>query len=287
MNLFFQDLQNIRSKRFLTPRQSDKRISDSPLSSASLSPVKRESFGCISPISKDLNGSPVLARRVEHETTQQNMSHNSASSLYRSTPDRSTIIRSFSATSVNMSIDGGMSMMVSHQNTSCFKRKSFHLSDDDHSMNLENGGNRSSSYSNETADYSYDDIMQMSQSSNGSQTPVRSQSKHRRRSVNRKNLSLSFSSFQADGDDGPVVTPTAESELTAAGGVSRFIGSRNGQTLNRSDSGFNEMDESKKAVRILSDLSSGQPPKPGFSSFPQVPTTIAADVSMIDFDDDL
>lgn len=209
-----------------------------------MSPVKRESFGCISPISKVPIASPQSNRQCVSEKNLENVSRLSASSLYRSTPDRSTIFRSISSNSINMSIDG-TSMHAALMPYSDLKRKSFHLSDDRNVYNFA----RSSSESNETeTNCSYDDEMQISQSSYGShhhpQTPTLNKSKRRRCSVNRKNLSLSFNSCQNDDNLSVIETTEAMTININENSTSSRIGTE--ALVNKTDSGFNEMDESKK-----------------------------------------
>lgn len=173
-------LKNLGSRRFLTP--SNQPLEHKSPLNISLSPVKREAFGCISPISRDLTISS-----TKHQISQVSPLHEKSeangSSLYRSTPDRTaTIVRS-------MSMSDAVNSGRKHFEFS--KRKSS-LMDNDFSIA------RSSSESN----MSYDDEMHLSQSSYGSQqhpcTPISNKSKRRKRSVSRKNLSLSFTSNTND-----------------------------------------------------------------------------------------
>lgn len=161
----------------------------------SLKSMERESFGCISPISKDPETAttpPSMKKALSQSQTE------SPSLLFRSTPDRSSILRSWR--SLDTSTD---------THSSINKRKSFHLLDD------------RSSESNETINFSYDDEMH---SSYGSQqhphTPTLNKSKRRCSSVNRKNLSRSFNQIEE----------------------------QSGVSLDRTDSGFNDTNES--AVQI-------------------------------------
>lgn len=234
------DLRNIRSQRFLTPQghlNDNVDVNQSPLD-ISLSPVKRESFGCISPISKVVAITPDNKIQGNSDKTIENESRTSASSLYRSTPERSKIFRSLSSNSINTSIDGGAVVQPkTTRSTGCdLKRKSFHLSE---------SFARSSSESYETGDCSYDDDLHISQSSYGSQqhphTPTLNKSKRRRVSVNRKNLSLSFNSFVND-ENMSVIEHTGAMSLNERERTLP-IGCNDGIKLKRTDSGFNETDD--------------------------------------------
>lgn len=167
------DLKMIRTRRFLTPINHN----DSKSSlNISLSPVKREEFGCISPISS-------VNHSEKTENTDPNAeSYKNSSSFYISTPEKS-----------QLSLQSTEKMTIEFSS----KRKSFHLSDFE---SRQSSFIRSSSESNE--DFSYDDDMQMSQSSYGSQqhphTPTTNKCKRQRRSIHRKNLSLSFNSCMND-----------------------------------------------------------------------------------------
>lgn len=129
-------------------------------------------------------------------------------------------------------------------NSCDMKRKSFHLSDE---RDMSSYG-RSSSESNENdQNLSYEDIMQISQSSYGSQhhphTPILNKSKRRRRSVNRKNLSLSFNSCQTD--DNISMMDNHEGFMIQINENSSS-GHANEVLANKTDSGFTEYDEFKK-----------------------------------------
>lgn len=143
-----------------------------------------------------------------------------------------------STSSINMSVSA-------RTNNSCDKkRKSFHLSEDRDTYSY----TRSSSESNENdPNYSYEDIMQISQSSYGSQnhphTPTLNKSKRRRRSVHRKNLSLSFNACQTD--DAISMIDNQEGAMIQIGETS-MSGHATEVLANRTDSGFNELDEFKK-----------------------------------------
>lgn len=182
------DLRCIRTKRFLTPMN---RHNDSKSSlNISLSPVKKEEFGCISPISNN-------PTEPSENTDPTERSQTDASSFYISTPEKS----SQPNRSVSFSFKSTASSRIESLSTDFVcestKRKSFHLNDFE---TRQNSLLRSSSESNE--DFLYDDEMQMSHSSYGSQqhphTPTSNKSKRRKRSFHRKNLSLSFNSYQND-----------------------------------------------------------------------------------------
>lgn len=185
------NLEIIRTKRFLTPINCHNDTKSSL--NISLSPIKREEFGSISPISN-----------INHNQTSKNIDSNekslqNSSSFYISTPGKSQ---------PSEKITTDFSCEVT-------KRKSFHLNEND---SRQNSFMRSSSESNE--EYSYDDEMQMSQSSSyGSQqhphTPTSNKSKRRRRSLNRKNLSLSFNSCIND-DNMSVIEYTEAMQINTA-----------------------------------------------------------------------
>lgn len=168
---------------------------DPPLD-ISLNSNGRESFGCISPISKDIVGTP-HTRPKSLPSSRKKDDNTSASSLFRSTPDRSIgRCKSFDVSTDNAVNCSQMSN----------KRKSFYLNDE------------RSSESNETCNYSYDDEMQLSYGSQQHpQTPTMNKSKRRCSSVNRKNLSRSFNQIE-------------DHQHSAL-------------SLDRTDSGFNEMNE--------------------------------------------
>lgn len=245
------ELRNIRSQRFLTPRgrptDGGDNDNQSPLD-ISLSPVKRESFGCISPISKVMAITPQNNTQITSEETIENESHASASSLYRSTPERSTTHRTMSATPIDASMSSSIDVTAAQQNRSSgcdLKRKSIHLGDDCNHCNVNFVYARSSSESNETGDCSYDDDTHISHSSYGSQqhphTPTLNKSKRRRLSVNRKNLSLSFNSCVNE-ENMSVIEHTGAMTLDARE-TARATGTGGERTLERIDSGFNEMDD--------------------------------------------
>ncbi|XP_031630119.1 protein aurora borealis [Contarinia nasturtii] len=182
-------LSNMRARRrFLTPYNNVQDENEPPLD-VSLNSMGRESFGCISPISK----STTPQSRPKSLPSSRKKCEASTLSLFRSTPDRSSIGR---WKSFDMSTDSA----VNNGNSS--KRKSFFLNDE------------RSSESNETANFSYDEM----QLSYGSQqhpiTPTVNRSKRRCNSVNRKNLSRSFNQIE-------------ENQHSAI-------------SLDRTDSGFNE-----------------------------------------------
>lgn len=162
-------------RRFLTSCNNIPDENDPPLD-VSLTSMGRESFGCISPISK----STTPPSRPKSQPSSRKKDEESTSSLFRSTPDRSSIGR---WKSFEMSTDNAVNNAVNSSNSS--KRKSFYLNDE------------RSSESNETANFSYDDEMQLSY---GSQqhphTPTLNKSKRRCNSVNRKNLSRSFNQIE-------------------------------------------------------------------------------------------
>lgn len=156
----------------------------------SLSSVGRESFGCISPISK------ATTPQSRPKSLPSSRKKDEASSLIRSTPDRSSICR---WKSFDMSTDNAVNC------SNLCKRKSFHVNDE------------RSTESNETDNFSYDDDMQLSYGSQQHpQTPTMNKSKRRCNSVNRKNLSRSF---QIEEHPNLVLS------------------------LDRTDSGFNDMNE--------------------------------------------
>lgn len=238
------DLRNIRSQRFLTPQggatDGAHDENQSPLN-ISLSPVKRESFGCISPISKVMAITPL----PNTEKTIENESRTSASSLYRSTPERSTIFRSMSSSSINTSTDAAThdQHKITRSNGSELKRKSFHLGDE---RNVNFSCARSSSESNVTGDCSYDDDTHISShSSYGSQqhphTPTLNKSKRRRLSVNRKNLSLSFNSCVNE-ENMSVIEHTGAMTLNTREKAAVVAGDT-GIQIDKTDSGFNETDD--------------------------------------------
>lgn len=246
------ELRNMRSQRFLTPqgqRVSDADENHSPLN-ISLSPVKRESFGCISPISKVVTITPHANQNNSQpnvDKTIENVSRTSASSLYRSTPDRSTIFRSMSSSSINTSIECANNQhKVTRSNGCDLKRKSFHLSEE---RNVNFSYVRSSSESMENEDFSYDDDTHISHSSYGSQqhphTPTLNKSKRRRYSVSRKNLSLSFNSCVND-ENMSVIEHTGAMTINACGAATMSrngCGNSDGIKINKTDSGFNETDD--------------------------------------------
>lgn len=169
-----QDLKNIRSRRFLTPRENEPDENKSPLN-ISLSPVKRESFGSISPITREAMATPQSSRKSLPSTRKSN--HTSISSLFRSTPDRSSICRW-------KSMDISMDDRINCSN----KRKSFHLSDDKSTDTYDTTND---------ANCSYEDEMQSSYGSQQHpQTPTLNKSKRRCNSVSRKNLSRSFNQIE-------------------------------------------------------------------------------------------
>lgn len=149
----------------------------SPLS-ISLKSIERESFGGISPISKepDPTTTPPSMKTCLTQPTQNENRNTSPSLLFRSTPDRSSLLRNW------RSLDTSTDTRASNCSV---KRKSFQLHDD------------RSSESNETINYSYEDDMH---SSYGLQqhplTPTLNKSKRRCSSLNRKNLSRSFSQME-------------------------------------------------------------------------------------------
>lgn len=233
------DLRNIRSQRFLTPqgqRDGEADYDQSPLN-ISLSPVKRESFGCISPISKVMAITPHNNTQPNAEKTIENESRTSASSLYRSTPERSTIFRSMSSSSINTSVDGGAQPKITRSVGCDLKRKSFHLSEE-HTINF--SGVRSSPESNATVDGSYEDDMHLSQNSYGSQqhphTPTLNKSKRRRLSANPKNLSHSFNSYVNE-ENMSVIEHTGAMTLNATPATATA------KKIDKTDSGFNETDD--------------------------------------------
>lgn len=173
---FQQAINGFRGRRFLTPLNSNQVDVRSPLD-ISLKSIERESFGCISPISKDPDPATTPPSMKKSLTQTQNDQNGSPSLLFRSTPDRSSSLRNW------RSLDTSSDTRAS--NSSINKRKSFHLHDD------------RSSESNETGNFSYDDEMHLSY---GSQqhphTPTLNKSKRRCSSVNRKNLSRSFNQIE-------------------------------------------------------------------------------------------
>lgn len=223
------DLRNIRSRRFSRTPHGDSDDANKSPHNVSLSPVKRESFGCISPISKVVAVTPHSDKQAANDITIENKS--SASSLYRSTPERSIILRT---SFTNTSTDGiSAQPRVARSNGSHMKRKSFHLSDDQcfsfaYARSL-------SETKSDAADCSYDD------SSYGSQqhphTPTLNKSKRRRLSVNRKNLSHSFV-LCLNEENMSVIEHTGAMTLDA-----RDKTPVNSKAINRTDSGFNEADD--------------------------------------------
>lgn len=166
----FQQLRSMRARRFMTPCKNAQDENEPPLD-VSLNSAGRESFGCISPISKSLT-----PQSRPKSLPSSRKKEDSASSLFRSTPDRSSIGRwkSFDTPTDN-------AVNCSHGS----KRKSFHLTDE------------RSSESNDTVNLSYDDEMQLSYGSQQHpQTPTMNKSKRRCSSVNRKNLSRSFNQLE-------------------------------------------------------------------------------------------
>lgn len=160
----------MRARRFMTPCTNAQEENEPPLD-VSLNSAGRESFGCISPISKS-----VTPQSRPKSLPSSRKKEDSASSLFRSTPDRSSIGRwkSFDTPTDN-------AVNCSHGS----KRKSFHLNDE------------RSSESNDTVNLSYDDEMQLSYGSQQHpQTPTMNKSKRRCSSVNRKNLSRSFNQLE-------------------------------------------------------------------------------------------
>lgn len=135
-----------------------------------LNSIGNESFGRISPISKEDGTTTPTSRPKSLPSSRKK--DDSASSLYRSTPDYAiNRCKSFDMTTDN-------AVNCSYMSN---KRKSFHFNDE------------RSSESNETVSFSYDDEMQLSYGSQQHpQTPQMNRSKRRCNSVNRKNLSHSF-----------------------------------------------------------------------------------------------
>lgn len=161
----------MRARRFMTPCKNAQDENEPPLD-VSLNSVGRESFGCISPISKS-----VTPQSRPKSLPSSRKKEDSESSLFRSTPDRSLIGR---CKSFDTSTDNAVN--CSHLSS---KRKSFQMSDD------------RSSESNDTVNFSYDDEMQSSYGSQQHpQTPTMNKSKRRCSSVNRKNLSRSFNQIE-------------------------------------------------------------------------------------------
>lgn len=173
--MFLQQLSKMRARRCMTPHHHVQDENELPLD-ISLNSIGRESFGCISPISKINPTTPNT--RPKSQPSSRKKDEVSASSLFRSTPDHSIDQR---YKSFDMSTDNA----VNCSQMSLSKRKSLHLSDD------------RSSESNETVNYSYDDEMQLSYGSQQHpQTPTMNKSKRRCSSVNRKNLSRSFNQIE-------------------------------------------------------------------------------------------
>lgn len=165
----------MRRRRFLTPHKNVQDENEPPLD-ISLNSVGRESFGCISPISKATTPPSRPKSLPSSKKKDDGDMSLSLSSLFRSTPDRSSITRW-------RSIDTSDNAVNCSQLS--IKRKSLHMNDD------------RSSESNQTANYSYDDEMQFSYGSQQHpQTPTMIKSKRRCSSVNRKNLSRSFNQIE-------------------------------------------------------------------------------------------
>lgn len=184
----------MQARRFMTPPKNVQDEND-PMLDISLNSVGRESFGCISPISK---ATTPPSRPKSLPSSRKKDETSSLSSLFRSTPDHSLIGRW-------KSFDTSDNAVNCSQLSS--KRKSFHMNDE-----------RSNSESNETANFSYDDEMQLSYGSQQHpQTPTMNKSKRRCSSVNRKNLSRSFNQIE-------------EQQHSAL-------------SLDRTDSGFNDMND--------------------------------------------
>lgn len=215
-----KDLKNIRNRRFLTPNNHQGKMQDenkSPLS-ISLSPVKRESFGCLSPISKVALATPESNRKNLLSTRK--IDTTSTSSLFRSTPDRSSICCWKFA---DMSVDAVYST----------KRKSFHLSDD------------KSFDTNETTNdgnFSLDDEMQSSYGSQQHpQTPTLNKSKRRCSSVNRKNLSRSFNQIDQELSQSQHHHHHSEVSSDRTDSLDRTDTLDRTNVLERTDSGINDM----------------------------------------------
>lgn len=219
------NMRNIRSQRFLTPQG---RLNDE----------NRESFGYISPISKETT--PNRSAQLSTDKTIESELRKSASSLYRSTPERSSMFRSMSSSSISTSIDSAIQQRATRSNGSDLKRKSFHLNDD---RRADFNKARASSESNESGDCSYDDDTHISQSSYGSQqhphTPTLNKSKRRRLSVNPKNLSLSFNVTE---ENMSVIEHTSAMTLNMRE-TTAALGDVDGIKVNKTDSGFNETDD--------------------------------------------
>lgn len=157
----------------MTPCNNAKDENEPPLD-VSLNSVGRESFGCISPISKS-----ITPQSRPKSLPSSRKKDDSESSLFRSTPDRSSSGRWKSA-----QFDNSTDNAVNCSNNSS-KRKSFLMNDE------------RSSESNDTVNFSYDDEMQLSYGSQQHpQTPTMNKSKRRCSSVNRKNLSRSFNQIE-------------------------------------------------------------------------------------------
>lgn len=209
-------------------------------SNASLSSIcdQASSFGSLSPISKTIT--------TPTRPIQQNHSSLSASSIYRSTPERIAYRTSSSNSLINMSMDCSV---IGPRSPAPLKRKSLSAS----FCNMKNG--QASSFTAELNDYD-DDVNDgaiiMSDSaldgSGNSETPT---SRNKNRVANRKNLSRSFSSclnseetrdYIMDEDESIEVSPKrfqmSYEEPTAITTPAKVDG-----LLTKTDSGFNEMDQ--------------------------------------------
>lgn len=161
----------MRKLRFMTTPQH-KNVQDENVPPLDMS-IGRESFGRISPISKDEANTPSSRPKSLPSSRKKD---DSSSSLYRSTPDHSLS----RCKSIDMTTDNAVNCSYMSN-----KRKSFHLNDE------------RSSESNETVSFSYDDEMLLSYGSQQHpQTPQINRSKRRCNSVNRKNLSRSFNQIE-------------------------------------------------------------------------------------------
>lgn len=179
-----------------------------------MSSIELELFDHISPISK-FNGTTTITATTPQSnkkiSSSQTKCDSSSSSLFRSTPARSSILKN--SKSLDASTDNAMS------NSSLNKRKSFHLNDDQ------------SSESTETVDYSYDDEMSLSYGSQQHpQTPTSNKSKRHCNSVSRKNLSRSFNQIEAEVIRTETFIQIEENHLIEG-------------EMHKTDSGFNEMNE--------------------------------------------
>lgn len=252
---YLQGPESWNTRNFDSPERRNQTLD------ASLSPIKdhtSSSFGSISPISKESTKTP--NRFSHHGSLNRNSSFLSSSSIYRSTPDRASVVyRTCSALSIdNMSVD--TSAVISSAGSNFMNRSnlarhkslstSMHADFDIHMMSTKAKTEPNTSDSNESSELDEDQMATMSelQVSNGSlhlETPTR----RRRHRAARKNLSHSFSS-SFHNDNVLMSTETATKyelqqypEEPQTLNCTGIVPNSPMVALSKTDSGFNDMEE--------------------------------------------